>query len=47
MTARTLHFAVYGDPVSGRVRAAPFEGGVEIQPVFGDGRPAVWRWSAR
>ena len=23
----------------------PFEGGVEIAPVFGDGTPAVWRWS--
>ena len=46
MTARTLHFPVYGDPVSGRVAAAPFEGAVEVEPVFGDGRPAVWRWSA-
>ena len=46
VTARTLHFAVYGDPVSGRVSATWFEGAVEIEPVFGDGRPAVWRWSA-
>jgi adenine-specific DNA-methyltransferase len=46
VTARTLHFPVYGDPVSGRVRATWFEGAVEIEPVFGDGRPAVWRWSA-
>jgi adenine-specific DNA-methyltransferase len=46
VTARTLHFPVYGDPVSGRVSAAPFAGAVEIEPVFGDGRPAVWRWSA-
>jgi adenine-specific DNA-methyltransferase len=46
VTARTLHFPVYGDPVSGRVSAAPFDGAVEIEPVFGDGRPAVWRWSA-
>jgi adenine-specific DNA-methyltransferase len=46
VTARTLHFAVYGDPVSGRVSATPFDGAVEIEPVFGDGRPAVWRWSA-
>ena len=44
VTARTLHFPVYGDPVSGRVSPSPFEGGVEIEPVFGDGRPAVWRW---
>ena len=45
LTARTLHFAVWGDPESGRVSTAPFDGGVEIEPVFGDGRPAVWRWS--
>ena len=46
VTAPTLHFAVYGDPVTGRVATEPFAGGVEIKPVFGDGRPAVWRWSA-
>ena len=46
VTARTLHFPVYGDPDSGRVRTTPFEGGHEIEPVFGDGTPAVWRWSA-
>jgi adenine-specific DNA-methyltransferase len=44
-TARTLHFPVWGDPVSGAVRTAPFEGAVEVLPVFGDGTPAVWRWS--
>ena len=46
VTARTLHFAIWGDPSSGRVATAPFDGGVEIRPVFGDGTPAVWRWSA-
>ncbi len=46
VTARTMHFPVYGDPASGRVSAAAFDGAVEISPVFGDGRPAVWRWSA-
>ncbi len=45
VTARTLHFTVWGDPVTGVVRTAPFKGGVEIGPVFGDGTPAVWRWS--
>ena len=45
VTARTLHFPVYGDPAGGAVRTAPFDGGVEIMPVFGDGGPAVWRWS--
>ncbi len=45
VTARTLHFPVYGDPESGLVRTRPFEGSHEIEPVFGDGKPAVWRWS--
>lgn len=45
-TARTLHFPVWGDPESGRVATAPFDGAVEVLPVFGDGTPAVWRWSA-
>ncbi len=44
-TARTLHFPVYGDPAGGRVATAPFAGSVVIEPVFGDGTPAVWRWS--
>ena len=46
-TARTLHFPLWGDPESGEVRTAPFPGATEIWPVFGDGTPAVWRWSAR
>ncbi|MCB8958317.1 MAG: site-specific DNA-methyltransferase [Nocardioides sp.] len=45
VTAPTLHFTVWGDPESGRVGTTPFDGAVEIGPVFGDGRPAVWRWS--
>ncbi len=45
VTARTLHFTVWGDPETGGVRTKPFQGAVEIGPVFGDGRPAVWRWS--
>ena len=44
-TAPTLHYPLYGDPASGRVATAPFEGAVEVWPVFGDGAPAVWRWS--
>jgi adenine-specific DNA-methyltransferase len=44
-TAGTLHFPVYGDPATGAVRTGPFAGSVEVWPVFGDGRPAVWRWS--
>jgi len=46
VTARTLHFPVWGDPETGEVRTGPFSGAVEISPVFGDGTPAVWRWSA-
>ncbi|KRF17086.1 DNA methyltransferase [Nocardioides sp. Soil797] len=45
-TARTLHFPVWGSPATGRVATAPFDDAVEVLPVFGDGTPAVWRWSA-
>ncbi|MCF6376484.1 site-specific DNA-methyltransferase [Nocardioides KLBMP 9356] len=45
VTAPTLHFELYGDPVTGRVATTPFDGGRPLTPVFGDGRPAVWRWS--
>ncbi|MBM9459489.1 site-specific DNA-methyltransferase [Nocardioides sp. zg-536] len=45
MTAPTLHFELWGDPVSGRVALEPFPGAVAVVPVFGDGTPAVWRWS--
>jgi adenine-specific DNA-methyltransferase len=46
ITAPTMHFAIYGSPESGRVSAEPFADCLEIKPVFGDGGPAVWRWSA-
>ncbi|WP_028659434.1 site-specific DNA-methyltransferase [Nocardioides insulae] len=45
ITAPTLHFAIWGDPATGLVSPDPFDGAVEISPVFGDGAPAVWRWS--
>ncbi len=45
LSTPTLHFALWGDPATGRVASAPFDGGAEIRPVFGDGTPAVWRWS--
>lgn len=45
VTTPTMHFPLWGDPVSGRVATAPFAEAHEIVPVFGDGRPAVWRWS--
>ncbi|HWI43097.1 MAG TPA: DNA methyltransferase [Nocardioides sp.] len=45
LTAPTLHFAIWGCPETGRVRTEPFPGAVEVKPVFGDGAPAVWRWS--
>jgi adenine-specific DNA-methyltransferase len=46
ITAPTMHFAVFGSPETGRVSSEPFPGAVEVKPVFGDGTPAVWRWSA-
>jgi adenine-specific DNA-methyltransferase len=46
VTAPTMHFAIYGSPETGRVSTEPFAGSLEIKPVFGDGAPAVWRWSA-
>lgn len=45
-TAPTLHYPLWGDPVTGKVATEAFAGAQEIRPVFGDGRPAVWRWSA-
>jgi len=45
ITAPTMHFAIYGSPETGRVSSEPFTGATEIKPVFGDGSPAVWRWS--
>lgn len=44
-TSATLHYPLWGDPRSGRVATEPFDGAVEVLPVFGDGSPAVWRWS--
>jgi adenine-specific DNA-methyltransferase len=46
VTAPTMHFTIWGSPTTGEVRAEPFPCGEEIKPVFGDGAPAVWRWSA-
>jgi len=46
VTAPTMHFAIFGSPETGRVSTEPFSGALEIKPVFGDGAPAVWRWSA-
>ncbi len=45
-TAPTMHYPLYGDPDSGEVRSVDFLGAVEVRPAFGDGTPAVWRWSA-
>jgi adenine-specific DNA-methyltransferase len=41
----TLHYPLHGDPVTGRVSVSAFDGSTALTPVFGDGRPAVWRWS--
>jgi len=45
-TAPTMHYPLYGDPETGEVRAVQFAGAVQVLPMFGDGTPAVWRWSA-
>lgn len=45
VTSATLHYPLWGDPESGRVATGAFPGAVEVLPVFGDGSPAVWRWS--
>lgn len=47
MSSRTMHFPIWAHPEDGRVRAEPFDGALEVRPVFGDGTSAVWRWSAR
>ena len=41
----TLHYPLHGDPATGRVSVSEFDGSTALTPVFGDGRPAVWRWS--
>ncbi|GAB3038474.1 hypothetical protein GCM10011376_33520 [Nocardioides flavus (ex Wang et al. 2016)] len=45
LTTPTLHYPLYGDPATGRVSTTQFAGSLALTPVFGDGRPAVWRWS--
>lgn len=44
-TNPTLHYPIYGDPLTGEVSGSAFEGAVPVLPRFGDGQPAVWRWS--
>lgn len=45
LSAPTMHYALHGDPATGRVATEPFDGSVVVEPVFGDGSSAVWRWS--
>ncbi len=45
LSTPTLHYPLYGDPVTGRVATTAFAGAQEVTPVFGDGSAAVWRWS--
>lgn len=45
-TVPTLHYPLWANPDTGMVAAEAFDGAREVWPVFGDGRPAVWRWSA-
>lgn len=44
-TTPTMTFPIYGNPETGTVRPTRFKGSEEVTPVFGDGAPAVWRWS--
>ncbi|MEI2712172.1 MAG: site-specific DNA-methyltransferase [Nocardioides sp.] len=44
-TAPTLAYALWGHPGTGRVSTTPFPDATEVWPTFGDGAPAVWRWS--
>ncbi|HEY9565367.1 MAG TPA: site-specific DNA-methyltransferase [Nocardioides sp.] len=46
VTSSTLHYPLWGSVSTGEVRTSPFGDAVEVLPVFGDGTPAVWRWSA-
>lgn len=41
-----LYYPLYGNPANGDVSVDPFEGSVEVYPLFGDGEDAVWRWSS-
>lgn len=42
-----MRFPVYVDPETQRLDVQPFEGSQELYPVFGDGKPAVWRWGRK
>ena len=40
-----LYYALHVDESTGHVSCNPASGGQVVYPVFGDGSPAVWRWS--
>ena len=44
-TRPNLYFPLYVDEASGAIHLEPGAGRREVLPVFGDGAPAVWRWS--
>ena len=47
VTAPTMHYPLFGDPDTGEVRTDDVRRArSRCCPVFGDGTPAVWRWSA-
>jgi adenine-specific DNA-methyltransferase len=43
-TRRNLHYPVFYNPETKVLSVEPAGRGIEILPVFGDGKPAVWRW---
>lgn len=44
LTRPNLYYPLYGNIVTGHVSTEPAENLLPIMPIFGDGRPAVWRW---
>lgn len=44
LTRPNLYYPLYGNIVTGQVLTDPAENLLPIMPIFGDGRPAVWRW---
>lgn len=44
-TRPNLYYPLYVTPSTGRVWVEKRKGRMEVFPVFGSGKPAVWRWS--
>ena len=46
-TRPNLYYPLYVNEENGNIQHSPVSGEREIYPVFGDGSPAVWRWSRK